>query len=97
VLAFSTRGRTRLEGTLSGYSTVCSSRNPEFNSQKRHHGLQPSVMGSDALFLHAGVYAGTTCIYIKNTELKKKDLFIIICKYTVAVFRHSRRGRQISL
>jgi hypothetical protein len=25
-----------------------------------------------------------------------KDLFII-CKYTVAVFRHTRRGRQISL
>jgi hypothetical protein len=28
-----------------------------------------------------------------------KDLFIylfIICKYTVAVFRHSRRGSQIS-
>jgi hypothetical protein len=23
------------------------------------------------------------------------DLFIIICKYTVAVFRHTRRGRQI--
>jgi hypothetical protein len=26
-----------------------------------------------------------------------KDVFIIICKYTVAVFRHSRRGSQISL
>jgi hypothetical protein len=26
-----------------------------------------------------------------------KDLFIIISKYTVAVFRHSRRGHQISL
>jgi hypothetical protein len=29
-----------------------------------------------------------------------KDLFIylfIICKYTVAVFRHTRRGSQISL
>jgi hypothetical protein len=26
-----------------------------------------------------------------------KDLFIIICKYTVAVLRHSRRGSQISL
>jgi hypothetical protein len=25
------------------------------------------------------------------------DLFIIINKYTVAVFRHTRRGRQISL
>jgi hypothetical protein len=29
--------------------------------------------------------------------LKKKDLFIIIHKYTVAVFRHTRRGHQISL
>jgi hypothetical protein len=27
----------------------------------------------------------------------KKDLFIIICKYTVAVFGHTRRGCQISL
>ena len=26
----------------------------------------------------------------------KIDLFII-CKYTVAIFRHTRRGRQISL
>jgi hypothetical protein len=26
-----------------------------------------------------------------------KDLFIIISKYTVAVFRHTRRRRQISL
>jgi hypothetical protein len=26
-----------------------------------------------------------------------KDLFIIICKYTVAAFRHTRRGCQISL
>jgi hypothetical protein len=24
-------------------------------------------------------------------------LFIVICKYTVAVFWHTRRGRQISL
>jgi hypothetical protein len=27
----------------------------------------------------------------------KKDLFIIICKYTVAVFRHTRRGHRIQL
>jgi hypothetical protein len=26
-----------------------------------------------------------------------KDLFIIIHKYTVAVFKHTRRGHQISL
>jgi len=31
-------------------STDCSSRGPEFNSQQPHGGLQPSVMGSDALF-----------------------------------------------
>jgi hypothetical protein len=29
--------------------------------------------------------------------LRPKDLFIIMTKYTVAVFRHTRRGRQISL
>jgi hypothetical protein len=29
--------------------------------------------------------------------LRSKDLFIIIHKYTVADFRHTRRGRQISL
>jgi hypothetical protein len=30
-------------------STDCSSRGPEFNSQKPHGCSQPSVMGSDAL------------------------------------------------
>jgi hypothetical protein len=30
-------------------------------------------------------------------SLQSKDLFVIIHKYTVAVFRHTRRGRQISL
>jgi hypothetical protein len=30
-------------------------------------------------------------------SLSPKDLFIIIHKYTVAVFRRTRRGRQISL
>ena len=29
----------------------CSSRGPEFNSQQLEDGSQPSVMGSDALFL----------------------------------------------
>jgi hypothetical protein len=29
--------------------------------------------------------------------LQPKDLFVIILKYTVAVFRRTRRGRQISL
>jgi hypothetical protein len=31
-------------------STDCSSRGPEFKSQKPHGGSQPSVMRSDALF-----------------------------------------------
>jgi hypothetical protein len=31
-------------------STDCSSEGPEFKSQQPHHGLQPSVMRSDALF-----------------------------------------------
>jgi hypothetical protein len=30
-------------------------------------------------------------------SLRSKDLFIIIHKYTVADFIHTRRGRQISL
>ena len=30
-------------------------------------------------------------------SLRPKDLFIIICKYILAVFRHTRRGRQIPL
>jgi hypothetical protein len=32
-----------------------------------------------------------------SMDIFLKDLFIIICKYTVAGFRHTRRGRQISL
>jgi hypothetical protein len=37
---------------------------------------------------------------LKNNKLlffKKKMYLFIICKYTIAVFRHSRRGHQISL
>jgi hypothetical protein len=37
-----------------------------------------------------------TCLQ-NFSNLFFKDLFIIICKYTVAVFRHTRRGSQISL
>jgi hypothetical protein len=46
-----------------------------------------------------GLKAGATMPSWKIFFLKK-DLFIylfIICKYTVTVFRHSRRGHQISL
>jgi hypothetical protein len=32
-----------------------------------------------------------------DTFFLKKDLFIIINKYTVADFRHTRRGCQVSL
>jgi hypothetical protein len=35
--------------------------------------------------------------FLKSNSFFFKDLFIITCKYTVAVFRHSRRGSQISL
>ena len=36
-------------------------------------------------------------ILILSIDLLFKDLFIIVYKYTVAVFRHTRRGCQISL
>jgi hypothetical protein len=36
--------------------------------------------------------------YCSSITLKKKKIYLfIICKYTVAVFRHSRRGYQILL
>jgi hypothetical protein len=34
---------------------------------------------------------------LKACATTAQDLFIIICKYTVAVFRSTRRGLQISL
>ena len=43
-------------------------RGPEFNLQQPHGGLQPSIMGSDALFWHAGVHADRALIQI---NLKK--------------------------
>jgi hypothetical protein len=42
-----------------------------------------------ASFIHS-------CIQFSRTFFFK-DLLFIICKYTVAVFRHSRRGSRISL
>jgi hypothetical protein len=36
-------------------------------------------------------------LYVCKDLFKKIYLFIIICKYTVAAFRHTRRGCQISL
>ena len=43
----------------------CSSRGPEFNSQKLHGGSQPSIVGSDALFWCTGVHADRELISIK--------------------------------
>jgi hypothetical protein len=51
---------------------------PEFNSQQPHSGSQPSLRGSDALFLPADIYAAGHS-YIK---LKKK-VFKVIFKKTV--------------
>ena len=34
-------------------STGCFSKDPEFNSQQLHCGLQPSIIGYDALICHA--------------------------------------------
>jgi hypothetical protein len=48
-------------------STGCSSRGSEFNSQQPHGcGLQPSVMGSDALFRYAGLCADRALIHKIN-------------------------------
>ena len=47
-------------------STGCSSRGPEFNSQQSLGGSQPSVMGSAALFWHAGVHANRALIHKIN-------------------------------
>jgi hypothetical protein len=67
--------------------TDCSSRGPEFKSQKPHGGSQPSVMGSDIL---SGV-SEESCMHIhkRNNSLKKKNrvfwyerfLFIPVCTF----------------
>ena len=49
-----------LDGSSDGSavkSTVCSSRGPEFDFQLPHGGSQASILGSDALFWHAGIHA----------------------------------------
>jgi hypothetical protein len=48
-------------------STDCSSRGPDFNSQQPHGGSQPSVMGSGALFWHAGVHADRVLVYTNKS------------------------------
>ena len=52
-----------------------SSRGPEFTSQQPHDGSQPSIVGSDALFWHAGIHANRALIDIKiNPQNKTKSL-----------------------
>jgi hypothetical protein len=59
-------------------TTVCSFRGPEFNSQLSHGAPQPSVMGSDALFWGAAIYADRVLVYIKITlKIIKKECFKI--------------------
>jgi hypothetical protein len=41
-------------------------RGPEFNSQQPHGSLQPSVMGSDALFCNVVVHADRTLTHKIN-------------------------------
>ena len=54
-------------------STAGSSRGPEFNSQQLHGGSQASIMGSDALFWHAGVHADRALIH-KSPFKKMSEL-----------------------
>jgi hypothetical protein len=62
--------RTHVGGWRDGSeveSTDCSFRGPEFNSQQPHGDSQPSVMESNALFWHEGIYVGRqTIVYIIN-------------------------------
>jgi hypothetical protein len=37
----------------------------------------------------------TKATFVRTTVFFKKHLFIIICKYTVAVFRHTRRASDL--
>jgi hypothetical protein len=57
--------------------------------------------GNTGLYDHNWLYTGlkneTPSLRLIRKTLLTKDLFIIISKYTVAVFRRTRRGRQISL
>jgi hypothetical protein len=44
-----------------------------------------------------GIEFRTSACSGQPRSLRPKDLFIIINKYTVAVFRHARKGSQIPL
>ena len=49
-------------------NTACSSRGPGFKSQQLDidGGSQPSIMGTDALFCHAGIHADRALICINK-------------------------------
>ena len=59
-------------------SIDCSSRDPEFNPQQPHGGLQPFVMRSDAFFWPAGIQADRAVYIINKINLKKKHIIISI-------------------
>jgi hypothetical protein len=73
--------------------TLCSSRGLEFNSQQPHGGSQPSVMGSDALFL---VYLKTAIVhsYIKSILKKEKDCSNASYHKTKFHFLHVKLGQN---
>jgi hypothetical protein len=50
-------------------SIVFSSRGPEFSCQQSGDGSQISILGSDSLFIHAGVHANRAHIF----KLKRKQ------------------------
>ena len=57
-------------------------------------GFEPSCGGCELNFRTS--HSSQLCT-LSPCSLWPKDLFIITCKYIVAVFRHTRRGCQISL
>jgi hypothetical protein len=64
-------------------STDCSSRGPEFNSQKPHGGSQPSVIGSDALFWCEDSYSVLTnkINFLKQNLLIGRHLSIFCVRF----------------
>ena len=60
-------------------STDCSSRGPEFISQQPHGGSQPSILGYDAFFWHAGIHANR----ILNIYKIIQEIFFKRLKYPV--------------
>jgi hypothetical protein len=71
------------------------------NTKTEHQGLQRETLCQTKTNKQCGSDALQGVLAISSLALKffffLKIYSFIICKYTVAVFRHSRRGRQISL